>query len=143
MGRPCSVCRLPSAGAINELLATGRSASSVARTFGLSDDAVGRHRHHAPKQAPEPVPEPGGDPLDELVVALRARALAGNPSDTREYRLALLAQTAARQSSAPAHDLATTPEWIRVRTILLDALAPFPGARVAVADALVDAGLDG
>ena len=141
MGRRCSVCSLQSAGAINDLLRSGRSATSVARAFGLSDDSVGRHRHHVPK-APEPVPEATGDPLDELVVALRTRALAGNPSDTREYRLALLAQTAARQSTAPVHDLAGTPEWIRLRTAMLAALEPFPAARIAIAEALAAAGMD-
>jgi hypothetical protein len=141
MGRSCSVCRLPSAGAINDLLRSGRSATSVAREFTLSDDSVGRHRHHVPKDAPSPLPA-SGDPLDELVSALRVRALAGNPSDTREYRLALAAQADVRHATPPRRDLASEAEWVALRTAMLHALEPFPEARIAIAAALGDAGMD-
>ena len=135
MGRTCSICRLPSAGVVNDLLRSGRSASSVARDLGLSDDAVGRHRHHVPREAPPSVPA-NGDPLDELVAALRVRALAGSPADTREYRLALAAQADVKHAAPPLRDLATEPDWIELRTLQSEALEPFPEARQAIADAL-------
>jgi len=138
MGAACSVCALPLAGAINELLRSGRPARSIAAEFGLSYDALTRHaRNHVAKR-PAAVPVSAGDPLDELVTALRVRALAGNPSDTREYRLALAAQSDARHAIQPQRDLATEPEWRELRTILLRALEAFPEARQAVADALGD-----
>jgi hypothetical protein len=140
MGQACTVCSLPLAGAINELLRAGRQARSIAAEFGLSYDALTRHaRNHVAKRAPAPVPASTGDPLDELVTALRVRALAGNPSDTREYRLALAAQSDVRHATPPSRDLASEPEWIGLRAILLHALEPFPEARQAVADALGDA----
>lgn len=135
MGVACTVCALPLAGAINELLRSGRSARAVAGEFGISYDALTRHaRNHVAKRTP--VPELTADPLDELVSALRVRALAGNPSDTREYRLALAAQSDVRHAAPPQRDLASEPEWIALRTAMLDALGPFPEARQAVADAL-------
>jgi hypothetical protein len=139
------------AGAIGEALRSGRSARAVAAEFGVSYDALTRHaRNHG---ARHPVatdaatnPEPAGgtlplDPLDELTAALRTRALAGNPSDTREYRLALAAQLAAKHAAAPTRSLATEPEWVAVRTTMLRALEPFPKARQAIADALAEAGV--
>jgi hypothetical protein len=117
MARPCSVCRHPAAGSIAEALAEGRSAAAIAAEHGLSDDAVLRHKAHLARRATAIVTAPAsGDPLDELVSALRRRALAGDdPSTAREYRLALSAQTATRNATAPAVDLSTTADWLRLR----------------------------
>jgi hypothetical protein len=141
MGAACSVCRLPLAGAINELLRSGRSARAVAGEFEVSYDALTRHaRNHLAKREPAPPPGSDVDPLDELVNALRVRALAGNPSDTREYRLALAAQADLRHAAPPRRDLASEPEWIALREAMLRALEPFPGARTAIVAALAELG---
>lgn len=141
MGSRCGVCTNPSAGSIDERLRTGLPARAVAAEFGISYDALTRHaRNHldrARRAAPSSIPtSTAGDPLDELVAALRVRALAGNPSDTREYRLALQAQADARHAAPPTRDLASEPEWIALRTHLLAALRPFPDAKWAVVAAL-------
>ena len=136
MGQACSICSLPLAGAIDELLRSGRSARAVAAEFEVSYDALTRHHRNHTRRAPPAIPEAAGDPLDELVAALRVRALAGHPSDTREYRLALLAQADAQHAAPPRTELAGEPEWIALRTRLLEALEPFPEARLAVAAAL-------
>jgi hypothetical protein len=142
MARACSICARPDAGEVAVQLASGRSVRSVAAEFGLSDDALGRHaKNHLGRpawtSATIPAPADGSlDPLDELVAALRTRALAGNPSDTREYRLALAAQAATRHATAPTRPLADSEEWIALRTAMLAALEPFPEARLAIADAL-------
>lgn len=73
-------------------------------------------------------------------LALRVRALAGNPADTREYRLALAAQLDARHAAPPTRALASEPEWIALRAAILAALAPFADARQAVADAIGEPG---
>ena len=144
MARACSICSRSDAGTINELLREGRSARSVAAELVLSHRALLRHaRNHvgtppAAGSGDDRPPAANGDPLDELVTALRVRALAGNPSDTREYRLALAAQSDIRHAAPPARDLTSEPEWIELRTRLLTALEPFDGARLAVADALED-----
>jgi hypothetical protein len=142
MARSCTICASALASTINGLLAEGRSARSVAAEMGLSSRALQRHaanhgdRTVAPSVPESAVPESAADPLDELVAALRVRALAGNPADTREYRLALAAQSAARHATAPRRSLVDEPEWAALRTRLLSALQPFPEAAQAVADAL-------
>lgn len=140
MARSCSICSRPDAGAINELLRSGRSARSVALEVGAGEDAVGRHarRHVARVPASEPARrrEPPADPLDELLSALRVRALAGDSAAAREYRLALAAQSDIRHAAPPRRDLAAEPEWLELRARILEALEPFRDARLAVADAI-------
>jgi len=138
MGRSCSICALPLAGAMDELLRSGRSARAVAAEFEVSYDALTRHARSHGRRPSVALPEPTGDPLDELVAALRVRALAGHPADTREYRLALAAQADARHAMPPQRDLASEPEWMALRLRLLDALEPFKKARQAVVAALGD-----
>jgi hypothetical protein len=119
----------------------------VAVEMSLSRDALGRHaRSHLGRRIAAPrstsVKVNGAahlDPLDELVAALRVRALAGHPTDTREYRLALAAQADAQHAAPPRTDLAAEPEWQALRTTLLAALEPYPEARLAVAVALGEA----
>lgn len=154
----CSICSRPDAGAINALLIEGRSARSVAVELGLSEDAVQRHAHRhtvrpivaAPRAAavsPAAVATPGellgaGDPLDELVNALRTQALAGNPALVHQYRLALAAQADVKHAVPPTRNLAAEPEWIALRTTMLTALAGYPEARLAIADTLAAAGVE-
>jgi transposase-like protein len=137
MSRPCSICGLGGVGAVNEALAQGQSVARVARDFDLSPDALLRHaRSHLRSADPHAHAPAHADPLDELVTALRERALAGDPAISREYRLGLLAQQAAARASAPTRDLASEPEWIALRTRVLEALEPYPDARQAIAAAL-------
>lgn len=140
MARACSICARPDRGAIDALLGEGRSVRSVAAELGLSEDALGRHAHrHGARQAKAARTPPTsalGDPLDELVGALRTQALAGNPAIVHQYRLALAAQTDVRHAAPPTRDLASEPEWLALRTKMLAALEPFPEARLAVAEAI-------
>jgi hypothetical protein len=110
----------------------------VAGEFQISYDALTRHhRNHARRQVVPAIPEATvDDPLDELVAALRVRALAGHPSDTREDRLDLAAQADVRHAAPPRTDLAAEPEWQVLRSRLLAALEPYPEARLAAAAVL-------
>lgn len=140
----CTIDASPQRAAIDQLLLAGRSARSLALEFGLSIDAMKRHaRNHVRSIEPPQNGElPASDPLDELVASLRTAALRGtDPGAAREYRLALAAQTE-RQAGAPPYEVVTDPQWIRLRGILLAALAPFPEVRTAVADAIRAAGAD-
>jgi hypothetical protein len=142
MGRQCSVCSLSQLGVIDAALRKRRSAASLAVEYGLSTDTVQRHARLHLGSFPEPSvvgPVHQGvvtDPLDELVKALRAKALAGDTGSAREYRLVLLAQERRSAAAAPQVDLAATSEWLDLRTALLAALEPFPEARIAVSEAL-------
>ena len=146
----CRVCSRPDAGTINGLLLEKRSARSVAHEFGLSEDTVQRHaaRHLARLSPPggtaaDPLPvgntppePPQRAPIDELVEALRPRALKGDPQSAHQYRLALQTQAEARNAAPPARPLADEPEWHALRSRLLELLEPFPDARAALRDAL-------
>lgn len=67
---------------------------------------------------------------------LRDQARAGDPAIVREHRLSLAALTARQAALTPDVRYVETPEWIGLRTRILDALGPFPDARQAVADAI-------
>lgn len=152
MSRSCTVCGHSSAAAINALLQEDGSTRKVAATYGLSYAATLRHaRNHVARRqmgGTVTIADPrtsfaGGvdihssvlDPLDELVSALRTRALTGDPSTAREYRLALATQTASK-AVAPEYDVLADPEWLKLQGILLAALAPFPEARLAISTAI-------
>lgn len=149
MSRSCTVCASPARSVIDSQLQSGRAAARVARDYGLSEDAMGRHvrnrhvasagneRHDAARQKSSEKSDlnAGADPLDELIASLRQRALSGSDAASREYRLAL--QTRADRGAAqPEYDVLRDPEWLDLREIMLDALRPFPEARYAIADAL-------
>ena len=93
----CTACRHPQVATIDQRLQDGDTAPSVAADFGLSYDALTRHnRNHRARllNIQQSVPVSNGhdasginvdtatlrDLLDELVDALRLRALAGDPS---------------------------------------------------------------
>ena len=139
MSRRCSICASPQAGAMNERIRSGATLASVAVEFSVSDDALARHARRHLVDRPSTIPAIGHDPLDELVSALRARALAGDPAVVREYRLALAAQSDVRHATPPTRDLASEPEWLELRARMLHALEPHPEARLAVVAALEDA----
>lgn len=139
MTRPCLICIDPRVQAVDALLAGGRSARSLAIELGLPPEALKRHvRNHQSLHVVSAVIQPpptGADPLGELVAALRMRALAGSDAASREYRLGL-ASLAARGAERPDYDVLADARWIRLRTILLDAFADDPAARLRLADAI-------
>jgi hypothetical protein len=137
----CTVCLDPRLADIDHLLAAGRSGRSLAAEFGIGPDAMRRHvRNHVVPTTTVDLAASGTDPLAELVDRLRPRALDGsNSGTTREYRLALAA-LAERSAERPAYDVVSDPEWTRLRTVLLEALADEPAVKLKLADAIRRAG---
>lgn len=136
----CKVCQDARRPEVDQLLAAGRSSRSVAIEFGLPVESMKRHAraHVTDEHAEVPAPPPPslGDPLAELLGSLRQPALAGKDASlAREYRLALALQQA-RHAERPTYDVLTDPEWIRLRSLILEALRPFPAALAALREAL-------
>ena len=154
MPRACTVCTSPDRAAIDAALIGGGPFRGIARQFRVSDDAVSRHRaEHLPEklaqaeQARETAE--ATDLLKELKV-LRAKAYslllaaerAGDYrtalAGVREARgcLELLAEVEGELDRRPTLNLTLSAEWLGVRAVLLEALRPYPEARVAVAGRL-------
>lgn len=153
IGRPCTVCSHPAREEIDNFLAAGCAASTVAWVFGLGARSVRRHAaNHLPamlKQAA--LDDRAGQALDVLAEVKRLYWKTVNILEKADTppRVALAAIREARETltlvgrlggpdDRPPFDLATHPEWVTVRTILLRALEPFPEARAAAAEALLE-----
>lgn len=137
MSTPCSVCIHPERRSIDAALREGKSARSVGRQHDLGYNAVNRHRaNHLLQAIDESTTDIDladvADPLSELILALRRRALAGSDAAAREYRLALLAQVDARRAIEPKRNLIDDPEFIEIANKIIAALEPYPEARRAV-----------
>src|SRR5215216_4659242 len=153
-GRRCTVCTHQQVGAIDRALVAGRPIRGIAKTFGASEDAVGRHRAHLPKtllNAHDVAESIRADVLLAEATALQSKAWellhAAEANDdprtallaVREIRgcLELLARLLGEIQDRPMLTLVTAPEWMVIRGTILAALAPFPEARTAVAGQLL------
>src|SRR5215217_604948 len=153
-GRRCTICTHEHVGAIDCALVAGRPIRGIARTFGASEDAVGRHRGHLPKtliKAQDVAETIRADELLAEATALQTKAWellhAAEAQDdprtallaVREIRgcLELLARLLGQIRDRPMLTLITAPEWMVIRGTVLAALAPFPEARTAVAGQLL------
>ena len=154
-GRPCTVCRHPDAPSVDRALINHRPFRRIAVQFGLSLSAVIRHHDdHLPEtltKAKAAEETARADDLLDQVRALRNKSMslllaaekAGDLrtalAGVREARacLELLAEMSQAIDRRPTLNLLIAPEWLVVRSTLLDALAPYPDARTAVATRLM------
>lgn len=154
MPRPCTVCRHPDRAAVDAALVDGEPVRTIAGRFGLSHNAVLRHRDgHLPEsmaKAREAADVVRGDALLSQVRELQARALAilAAAEKAKDGRLALqaireargnlelLGRLAGELQAGVTVNVLGSGEWVRVRGMILAALEAHPAARLAVADVL-------
>jgi hypothetical protein len=154
MPRRCTVCDHPETHSIDETLVTGAPYRSVAKRFELSESAVYRHMiEHLPAhllKARELEDVARADDLLEQVRNLQAHALhipecAEQAGDLRNAlaaisqardNLELLGKLAGELDERPVTNVLISPEWLELRTVIVGALEPHPGAREAVLSAL-------
>jgi len=153
MPQICSICGHSDRSAIDAALIAGASLRDIAGRFpGLSKSAISRHRQHvaetiAVTQQAQQV-DHGGSLINQ-VEAIKSEALTilndvkGTDKKTALAALRrllecveLMAKVQGTISSGATINLTVSPEWARTREIILQALAPFPEARIAVATAL-------
>jgi len=155
MPRVCTVCAHADREAIDTALVAGTPLREISALYRVSEDAVARHAaKHIPAtltKAQDAADAAHADDLLAQVRGLQARALAildaaealGDLKTAlaaiRETRgtLELLAKLTGDLQQEGTVNIIVNPQWISIRAVLLDALAPFPDARVAVASALV------
>ncbi len=155
MARTCTVCRHPDRPAIDMALINRRPFRDIARHFGVSKDATVRHfDDHLPATlAKAKEAEDVAHAIDvvgqlrainaaTLAVLANARKvgdgdLALKAVDRVQRQIELQAKLLGELDERPQVVLANAPEWLQVRTVLLDALRPHPEERQAVAARLV------
>jgi hypothetical protein len=154
--RRCTVCDHPERHRIDETLVTGAPYRSVAKRFELSESAVYRHKTehllaHLLK-AREVEETARADDLIEQVRNLQAHALnilerAEEAGDLRTAlaaisqargNLELLGKLAGELDKRPVVNVLLSPQWLMIRTTMLEALSPFAEARSAVAESLME-----
>ncbi len=155
MTRTCTVCTHRDRETIEKALVAGEAVRAIAsRYVTLSHASVQRHKdEHLPEtllKARQAQDVARADTLLDQVRRLQEKALgildaAEAAGDLREAlgaireargNLELLAKLVGELDERPTVALVTAPEWLRVRSVLLAALAPYPDARIAVAERL-------
>lgn len=158
MSRTCQTCQHADVAAIDRELAANTAIPALAALYRVSSDSLLRHKqNHLPQAVAraEAAKEAtrGDDLLDQVnklkgkAVSLLLKAEAAGDYRTalagiREARacLELLLEVEGEINRAPQVNIIMSPEWARVRAVVVDALAPYPDARLAVAARLVEAG---
>ena len=157
MGRTCTVCSHKDIDEINRLLLCSDSYRDIARQFGLSKDALARHKEsHIPEllskssdlkaevesiqgnQTLAEVRELKVKALDILAEAQEAGDLKTALMGIREARscLELCLKAEGQIKDGAQITIINNPEWVELRTVIISALEPYPEAREAVLDAL-------
>jgi hypothetical protein len=150
MPRACTICTHDDREQINAALVAGQPYRTVADRFGAAPGAVLRHRMaHLPvalTKAQEAVEVARADTLLDQVRQLQAKALAilTRAEQTGDLRTALLGIGQARGclellaklegelDERPQINVLLSPQWLLVRTVVLEALQPYPDARAGV-----------
>jgi hypothetical protein len=157
MPRRCTVCDHPKRSDVDRALVTRTGPMrGIARKFGMSEDALYRHAwEHLPQTLARGVERKeaarGADLLARLSeVHEDTRAIFREARETQQAGLALQAvarlekqlELEARllgelkDAGTTTVNLLVTSEWRAAQSALLEALAPYPAARVRAAQAL-------
>jgi hypothetical protein len=153
MPRHCTVCDHPERGEIDRLLVGGEPYRSIAKQFSLSESAVYRHKSHLSGtliKAKEAEQVTQADNLLDQIRDLQKKALSilSKAEAAKDYRAAtgaireargcleLLAKLLGELNERPQINILIAPEWLSLRTVLLEALEPYPEARISVSTAL-------
>jgi hypothetical protein len=156
MPRRCTVCDHSERHSIDEALVSGAPYRSVAKRYGLSESAVYRHKvDHLPAhllKAREAEEAARADDLLEQVRNLQTHALdilecAEKAGDLRTAlaaisqargNLELLGKLAGELDERPVVNVLLSPQWVMIRSTMLEALSAYPEARAAVAESLLE-----
>ncbi len=154
MPRTCTICEHPQRDEIDHLIINGNTFRHIASQYNFSYRAVKRHKdNHLNKKlakAKEVQEVVHANSLLGQVRDLQMRALnildaAEQSGDLRmalgairEARgnLELLGKLAGELQAGQVVNVLVSPQWVTLRSVILESLEPFPEARLAVASAL-------
>ena len=154
-GRPCSACTHPDRAALDAALVAGQSFRNVSKRWGMSPSAAFRHQSdHLPARMAQGQTAEDVAQADTLLTQLAecrasARRIGDKAEAADDYRAALAgvrelvriveltAKLIGELDERPTLNLLIAPEWLLVRSALLDVLRGYPEARTAVAARLV------
>ena len=153
MARKCSICGHEKVEEINRLLLEGVPLRDLAGRYSVSKTALHRHKEHIPAnltKAKDAQEVTKADSLLDQVIELRDKALsilakAERAGDlrtalqgVREAKgcLELLARLQGELQEQTTVNILVNPQWLSLRTVILEALDRYPEARQAVARAL-------
>ena len=152
--RECTVCTHPAIDEINERLISGGSIRATADEFGLNRGAIWKHKsNHIPKlmiQAKALQDENRADMLLDQLERIYGKAwdLVEKADSDKKYQAAatclkearscleLLARLMGELKTGHTINVYQNPEFVQVRTNIVQALEQYPEARRAVVQAL-------
>jgi len=155
MARVCTVCNHQEKEKIDKLLVEGKSFRNIAERFSLSSTSVYRHKSHLNGtliKAHEAQEITHADNLMEQISSLQSRALnilsktevaedwRAATGAIREARgcLELLGKLAGEFKEGQTINVILTPQWIELRTSIIQTLEAYPEAKLSVLKALED-----
>ncbi len=156
MAQSCTICTHPQRRAIDAALVADASLRDIAGQFDVSKSAVDRHKaEHLPAHLVKAHEQEDIRQAIDVVRQLKAinQATLGilkEARDMRKHAIALMAiDRVQKQIELQAKligqlqqegttSIQINTEWLEVRGLLLQVLAPFPEARAAVAQALLE-----
>lgn len=160
MARRCTTCTQVDRFEIDQHLIAGtRTHQQLANQYGMSKAAIARHKREHLKDSALAKAISTGTSLtttrDEITrkameylyrleaIADRAEQSANLKAETDAIKagtsqLRLVAELLGELQNQVVVSVVKNPEWIELRQIIFEALRPYPEARVAVAEALMD-----
>ncbi len=153
MPRHCTICEHPKKEEIDRQIVNGNTFRNIAKLFSLSAAAVYRHKEHVSRvlvNAKKAKEIAHADGLLEQVEDLQLRAMniltkaeakedfRAATSAIREARgcLELFAKLVGELKEGQTVNILIAPEWIKLKTVILESLEPFPDAKLAVSKSL-------
>lgn len=153
MPRQCTICNHEQIEDINKAVIGGDSLRKISQDFGISYDALYRHNKHLPAEmtkAKEAAEVTQADTLLEQVQSLQSKAIslleqAESAGDmrtalqgVREARgcIELLAKLQGELEQQGTVNITLAPEWLEMRTVILQAVEGYPDARQSIVKAL-------
>ncbi len=158
MPQVCTICLHPQRATIDKRLIAGESLRNIAKRTGTSATALHRHKaDHLPATLVKAAEAEGVAQALDVVAQLRvingsslavlreAREsrngdLALKAVDRIQKQIELQAKLLGDLDDRPAINILIAPEWLAARSAMLEALRPYPEARVAVAERLAALG---